>query len=112
MKKIALLGASGSIGLQTLDLVRLRPEEYKIQILAFKGNNPDLIKNIISEFNPKAVYINDLRIRQEFIFLFPKVEFLENLVDCVLVDDISHIVIAVVNNLGLEPLIKALENPI
>ncbi len=110
MKKIALLGASGSIGSQTLDLVRSNPEKYQIETLAFKGSNFNLIKNIISEFNPKAVYIKDFKVKEELILFFPKIEFLENLKDCVLFNEISHVVVAVTGNFGLEPTIKALEN--
>jgi 1-deoxy-D-xylulose-5-phosphate reductoisomerase len=62
MKKIAVLGSTGSIGQQTLDVVRALPDKFKIIGLA-AGNNIDLLKKQISEFAPKLVYYRDRKIK-------------------------------------------------
>ncbi len=51
MKKIALIGSTGSIGVQTLNVVRRYPEKFKIVSLS-AGNNVELLQKQITEFNP------------------------------------------------------------
>lgn len=51
-KRIAILGSTGSIGVQTLDIVRDFPDEFEIVALC-AGRNEKLLKNQIEEFNPK-----------------------------------------------------------
>jgi len=58
MKRISLLGATGSIGLNVLDIVRRFPELYSIVGLA-AGRNIDLIKKAILEFKPEIVSVID-----------------------------------------------------
>ncbi len=54
MKNIALLGSTGSIGRQTLDVVRAFPDRLRVIGLA-AGNNTDLFAKQIREFSPAAV---------------------------------------------------------
>ena len=54
MKRITLLGSTGSIGTQTLDVVRENPELYEIYALAC-ASNTDLLFRQIREFHPEAV---------------------------------------------------------
>ncbi len=58
MKKIAILGSTGSIGTQTLDVVREHPDELCVTALA-AGRNKDLIKEQIKEFHPHLVSLSD-----------------------------------------------------
>ncbi|MDH5364791.1 MAG: 1-deoxy-D-xylulose-5-phosphate reductoisomerase, partial [Dehalococcoidia bacterium] len=52
MKKIAILGSTGSIGQQTLDVIRALPDE--LRVLALTGNkNLKLLERQIKEFQPK-----------------------------------------------------------
>ena len=57
-KGIALLGSTGSIGTQTLDIVRERPEYFRCVSMA-AGSNLDLLAQQIAEFRPKIVSIQD-----------------------------------------------------
>ncbi|MDO8472584.1 MAG: 1-deoxy-D-xylulose-5-phosphate reductoisomerase, partial [Dehalococcoidia bacterium] len=54
MKTIALLGSTGSIGRQTLDVVRAFPGEFRVVALA-AGSNIDLLMKQVEEFGPGAV---------------------------------------------------------
>lgn len=56
MKKIALLGSTGSIGTQTLDIVRHHPESFSISALS-AGSNVDLIIEQAHEFKPALVSV-------------------------------------------------------
>ncbi|MBI4303095.1 MAG: 1-deoxy-D-xylulose-5-phosphate reductoisomerase [Chloroflexi bacterium] len=58
MKKIALLGSTGSIGQQTLDVVRALPHHFKVIGLA-AGKNIGLLERQINEFKPRFVYYQD-----------------------------------------------------
>ncbi len=55
VKKIAVLGSTGSIGRQTLEVVRALPNRFKIIALA-AGNNTSLLAEQISEFKPEVVF--------------------------------------------------------
>jgi 1-deoxy-D-xylulose-5-phosphate reductoisomerase len=56
MKRIALLGSTGSIGLNALKTIRQHPEKYRIIALT-AGRNIDLLLKQIKEFRPKAVSV-------------------------------------------------------
>jgi 1-deoxy-D-xylulose-5-phosphate reductoisomerase len=55
VKKIAVLGSTGSIGRQTLEVVRALPDRFRIIALA-AGNNTSLLAQQISEFRPEVVF--------------------------------------------------------
>ena len=52
MRKIVVLGSTGSIGCQTLDIVRSFPDEFEVVGLA-AGSNHDLLRQQIAEFRPR-----------------------------------------------------------
>ena len=51
-KKIAILGSTGSIGTQALDVVRNLPEEFSVEVLA-ANSNVELFARQVEEFRPK-----------------------------------------------------------
>lgn len=57
-KHIAILGSTGSIGTQALEVVREHPDKFKVEVLAANGNADLLIKQAL-EFEPNAVVIAD-----------------------------------------------------
>ncbi len=57
MKEIAVLGSTGSIGTQTLDIVRRHSDKVKVKALA-SSKFSDILKNQIEEFKPKYVYVH------------------------------------------------------
>ena len=59
MKKIAILGSTGSIGTQTLDVIRAHSDELEVVALA-AGSNKERLKEQIREFHPKAVCVGCL----------------------------------------------------
>ncbi|MBE9221894.1 1-deoxy-D-xylulose-5-phosphate reductoisomerase [Cyanobacterium stanieri LEGE 03274] len=58
MKLISILGSTGSIGTQTLDIVRENPQQFRVIGLA-AGNNLTLLAQQIKEFKPEIVAIRD-----------------------------------------------------
>jgi 1-deoxy-D-xylulose-5-phosphate reductoisomerase len=55
MKRITLLGATGSIGLRTLELVSAFPEELAVAGMAARGSNPEKIADLCRKYAPAAV---------------------------------------------------------
>ena len=58
MKKIAVLGSTGSVGKQTLEVVKAYPKEFRVVVLACQKNWPQLLTQI-KEFKPEAVAVFD-----------------------------------------------------
>ncbi|OGK95813.1 MAG: 1-deoxy-D-xylulose-5-phosphate reductoisomerase [Candidatus Rokubacteria bacterium RBG_16_73_20] len=59
MKRVTLLGATGSIGLRTLELVSSFPEEFAVAGLAARGSNVELLVDLCRKYSPRAVALLD-----------------------------------------------------
>ncbi|WP_445488199.1 1-deoxy-D-xylulose-5-phosphate reductoisomerase [Niallia sp. 03133] len=111
MKYISLLGATGSVGMQTLDVIKNNPESF--QLVAFSaGKNIELTKKIVAEFKPFLVSVSDkkdyLMLKQEF----PGISFSygqEGLVEVSVYHKADILVNAVLGSVGLQPTLKAIE---
>lgn len=57
-KKIAILGSTGSIGTQTLDVIRRNPDKFEASVIT-AGNNWELLVKQAIEFKPDIVVIAD-----------------------------------------------------
>ena len=115
MKNIYLLGATGSIGTQTLDVIRMHPEAFRL--IAFSsGRNIELTKQIIEEFQPAYVSVMEEESAMTLEALYPNVEFgygaqgLESV--ATYQTDLGgedFVVTAVMGSVGLLPTLKAIE---
>ena len=112
MKKISILGSTGSIGTQTLDIVRINNDVEVVALSAHK--NIDLLEKQIREFKPKVVAIweeadakilsdkvKDLDVRMCF--------GMDGLIEVASVCDADIVVTAVVGMIGIEPTIAAIK---
>jgi 1-deoxy-D-xylulose-5-phosphate reductoisomerase len=59
VKRLTVLGATGSIGLRTLELVSSFPDEFTVVGLAARGSNVDLIADLCRKYQPQAVAVLD-----------------------------------------------------
>ena len=75
MKKIAVLGSTGSIGTQALDVAERYPEEFCVEALSC-GHNTALLRDQIRKFGPAAVCVADKSDAEELSREFPGTEFL------------------------------------
>jgi len=108
LKRIALLGSTGSIGTQTLDVVRASPEKFNIEVLA-AGSSIDAIRKQITEFSPSVVIMDDVRAAKILDEEFPNTTVLSGkdaLKESVVACDI--VVNAIVGFAGLPVTIAAL----
>ncbi|HWJ08262.1 MAG TPA: 1-deoxy-D-xylulose-5-phosphate reductoisomerase, partial [Nocardioides sp.] len=53
VKDVVILGSTGSIGTQALDLVRANPDRFRVVGLTAGGSNPDLFARQVEEFAPR-----------------------------------------------------------
>lgn len=107
MKKIALIGSTGSIGRQVLSVVRRHPEEFKIVSLA-AGNNFSLLKEQIKEFSPSIA----TAAFADADFIPPKgTEFYrgENAFTHAITDEADLVVISLVGFKGIIAVLDAIE---
>ena len=112
MKKISILGSTGSIGTQTLDIVRINNDVEVVALSAHK--NIDLLEKQIREFKPKVVAIweeADAKILSDKVKdLNVKVSFgMDGLIEVASVCDADIVVTAVVGMIGIEPTIAAIK---
>lgn len=115
MKNIYLLGATGSIGTQTLDVIRKNSNQFRL--VAFSaGRNIALTREIIEEFKPCYVSVMSEVDAKGLAKEYPKIEFgfgadgLETVATYNSVLEGEHLVItAVMGSVGLLPTLKAIE---
>ena len=112
MKKIAILGSTGSIGTQTLDIVR---EQGDIEVVALSaGGNIDLLEKQMREFKPKFVSVweeekaKELRVRTADMGI--RVAFgMDGLIETATMKESEILVTAIVGMLGIRPTIAAIQ---
>ncbi len=74
VKSIAILGSTGSIGTQTLDVIRRHPDRFRVTALAC-GHNVELLREQIREFKPKLAVCDRPEDASELAWEFPGVSF-------------------------------------
>lgn len=109
MKKIALLGCTGSIGRQTLDVVRAAPDEYKVVGLSC-GSNAEALASLGKEFGCSALGIADKALYGKVKQLAPKARvFCGDEALTAVAAEADTVVVAVVGMVGLKAVLYALE---
>jgi 1-deoxy-D-xylulose-5-phosphate reductoisomerase len=101
IKNIAILGSTGSIGQQTLDIMRRFPRLFKVIGLA-GGENKKLLANQINEFKPEFVY-------SKYRNIIPKGTSLMSMEEIASHPDINMVVIATTGKAGLMPTLAAIK---
>ncbi|WP_053362154.1 1-deoxy-D-xylulose-5-phosphate reductoisomerase [Bacillus sp. FJAT-27251] len=111
MKKISLLGATGSIGVQTLDIIREHPAEFKLVSLS-AGRNLDLVRKAVTEFQPEFVSVQEKGDSDKLKAEFPGLKIgygPTGLEEAAVYSNADILVNAVLGSVGLSPTLKAIE---
>lgn len=115
VKALTLLGSTGSIGTQTLDIVRQYPDQFRIVGLA-AGRNVELLAQQVQQFKPQIVAIQDVDRLGDFqaaiAGMNPKPIVLTGqagIVDVARYGDAEVVVTGIVGCAGLLPTIAAIE---
>ena len=115
MTKIAILGVTGSIGTQTIDVIRKESDDFKLVAISANKNIKEVI-SIVKEFNPPYVVITDKPSYELFsaeaknigyngkvIYGMDGLNFIASL------DEVDIVITSIVGMVGLEPTLKAIE---
>ena len=112
MKRISLLGSTGSIGTQTLDVVRAQPKSFQIVALAAYENDI-LLEEQILEFEPELAVLVDPdaanRLRNRYTGKTEILSGKEGLLQVACMDSADVVLTALVGFAGLEPTLAAIE---
>lgn len=111
MKNIALLGATGSIGTNTVDVVMAYPELFKIVSLTFHSNS-ERGTELIERLKPRYVGVGSEKIKAELTDRFPDIEFgvgAEGLVGAAIHEAVDVVLTAITGSVGLLPTLAAIE---
>lgn len=109
-KKISLLGATGSIGRQTLDIVGSNPDKFKLVSFS-AGQNIDKVREITAIHQPDVVSVMKQGDAQCLQVEFPSVKFLhgeEGLIEVAAHAEADVLVNAVIGSVGLKPTLEAI----
>lgn len=112
MKTIAVLGSTGSIGTQTLEVVR---ENNDLQVAALAaGSNIVLLEKQIREFAPKAVAVWDEKSASELKESVKDLDVkvvsgMEGLIEISTLPEVEILVTAIVGMIGILPTIEAIK---
>ena len=111
-QKIAILGSTGSIGTQTLDIVSQNPDDLQVVAMSC-GSNIDLFEKQIRKYKPSLVSVgneklaSDLRTRLSDIDI--DVRFgMDGLIAVATAEEADTVVTAVVGMIGVQPTIAAI----
>lgn len=111
MKTLSILGSTGSIGTQTLEIVKRYPNEFKIIGLT-ANSNIELLKKQIEEFKPEAVAVMQ---KEKADLLTEKVDIpvyaeMDGLIKIVTLNEANTIVNSLVGSTGILPTINAIKS--
>lgn len=115
MKNITILGSTGSIGKQTLDIVR-QHNDFEVTALAAYGNVELLLSQIL-EFKPEMAALYDEKkagelrkcLEQHNILNVRVVSGMEGLIECACHENTSTVVAAMVGMIGIRPVYEAIK---
>jgi 1-deoxy-D-xylulose-5-phosphate reductoisomerase len=114
MKKISILGSTGSIGTQTLDIVTDHPDKFQVVGLA-TGNNIQLLSEQIWQFRPQIVAINNESQLEDLKSLISDLDYTpiilagkEGVIEVARYGDSESVVTGIVGCAGLLPTIAAI----
>ncbi len=113
MKNITILGCTGSIGVNTLDVARRFPDRFRVMALSC-GANVDLVEAQAREFSPKLVTVRDKKaaaaLKKRLGNGVRVLHGIEGLVEAASLDGVDMVVSSIVGAAGLVPTMAAIES--
>lgn len=111
MKKIAILGSTGSIGTQTLDIVSKNDDLQVVGIAA--GRSIDLLEKQIRQFSPRLAAVGDEKKAQELKLRVQDTDCkivggMEGLIELAVMEEAEILVTAIVGMIGICPTVAAI----
>lgn len=114
MKNLTILGSTGSIGTQALDVIREKKGQYNVIALSANSNIETILKQY-KEFKPKYISINDYNsyTRLKDILKSESVNILygiEGLIEISTLKEVDMVLTSIMGMIGLRPTIEAIKN--
>jgi len=111
MKKLSILGSTGSVGTQTLDIVKNNSDEFNVVGLT-TNKNIELLKKQINEFKPEAVAVMDNEKADE---LKQNVDInvysgIDGIIKIATLNEVDTVVNSLVGSIGVRPTIEAIKS--
>ena len=112
MKVLSVLGSTGSIGTQTLDIVRFNPDKFEVAAIG-ANSNVALLERQVREFNPKLVAVYDEAAAKELSVMIADtgtkvVSGMEGLIELATYPTADVVVTGIVGMIGIRPTIAAI----
>lgn len=113
MKTITVLGSTGSIGTQTMDIVRANPEELRVAAVA-AGSNIRLLEKQIREFHPAVAVVYDMAAAKELKEAVKDTDVrvlggMDGMIEAAVLDGVDIVVTSMVGMIGIRPTIAAIK---
>ena len=112
MRKISILGSTGSIGTQTLQVVRNNADVSVLALAAY--GSIELLEKQTREFMPQCVCVYDEEKAKDFAVRVADLPVkvtsgMDGLIACALLSDVNMVVSAVVGMIGIRPVMEAIK---
>jgi 1-deoxy-D-xylulose-5-phosphate reductoisomerase len=112
-RKIAILGSTGSIGTQALEVIEANPDSFEVEILTAQ-NNADLLIEQSIKFNPNCVVITNESLYDKVVTALAHTDVkvyagMKAVEEVVQMDSVDIVLTSMVGYAGLLPTIKAIE---
>lgn len=112
MKYVSILGSTGSIGTQTLDVIRQHPDQFKAVALV-ANKNIDLLENQINEFRPLIAGVVDEKaytiLKERYKGPTKLIGSKEALIAASTIQEATMVITAIVGAVGIEPTVEAIK---
>jgi 1-deoxy-D-xylulose-5-phosphate reductoisomerase len=111
MKNVTVLGATGSIGIQTIDVIEKHDQEFSLFAISF-GSNVQKALLIIEKFQPKYIVVSTKEVKQKLLnelnYAAKVLVGVEGMNEISTHPDVHILVNAVLGSIGLEPTLHAI----
>lgn len=112
MKYVSILGSTGSIGTQTLDVIRQHPDQFKAVALV-ANKNIDLLESQINEFRPLIAGVVDEKaytiLKERYKGPTKLIGSKEALIAASTIQEATMVITAIVGAIGIEPTVEAIK---
>ena len=111
-KKISILGSTGSIGVNSLEVIKTAPETFEVAALA-AGYNTHLLLEQIQKFHPRLVSVATETLAEDIREQFPSIEVLwgeKGLKEVATYSESNFVISALVGAKGIEPTLAAISS--
>jgi 1-deoxy-D-xylulose-5-phosphate reductoisomerase len=111
-KRISILGSTGSIGCNAIEVIRSHRDQFSIEVLAARSNI-DLIEQQVKEFSPKLVAMYDKKqasILSKRIPHVPVLAGMEGLIEAACFSSVDMVLSSITGAVGIKPTVAAIQS--